>query len=431
MSAFNPGLFTAAVGLGLAVPLAACSGDFPCDPEAPGTICTIVGSGESAFGGDDGPALQAPLYTPQDTARAPNGNLWVIDFNNYLIREVKPDGIIHTVIGNGLLGDSPSDTNATEWPALQAKMNHTPSMMFHDGYLYMAAWHNSRVKRVDLSTMMVENFAGAGRRTYYTGDEGPALRAALDLPSSLAVDPDGNILIMDQANQVIRSVDRDGIIHRVVGTCVVELRGEEGGKCEEGEEPFQCLGSNKTTCSATPEIACSQPCSLGYGGDGGSALDARLAQPFGQSAYPAGRMAYDAEGNLYFADSANHRIRMVDTAGIIHTVAGTGDQGYGGDGGPATEAYINTPVDIDVAPDGSVFFTDTFNSCIRKIDPDSGVISTVVGQCSPRKADWGFDGDGGHPEDALLNRPFGLQVDGPDRLIVTDSYNERIRVVNF
>lgn len=423
-------LLALSVGLGLA-PLAACSGEFPCDPEAPGTICTVAGSGENGFGGDNGPALKAIFYTPQDTARAPNGNLWISDFNNYLVRELTPDGDIRTVIGSGLLGDSPADSNVEEFPAVQAKMNHTPNMMFYDGYLYLAAWHNSRIKRVDLSTMMIENYAGAGRRTYYTGDEGPALRAALDLPSSIAHDDEGNILVMDQANQVIRSVDKEGMIHRLVGTCVVELQGDEGGRCEEGEEPFQCLDSNKTTCSANTVVACSQPCTPGYGGDGGSALEARLAQPFGQQAYPAGRLVYDDGGNLYFADSANHRIRMVDTAGIIHTVAGTGEAGYSGDGGPATEARINTPVDIDVDDEGAVFFTDTYNSCIRRIDPETDEISTAVGQCSPRKADWGFEGDGGHPEDALLNRPFGIQVDGPGRLVVTDSYNNRIRIVNF
>ena len=429
MRSFQHRLFVLSAGLALAAPLAACSGEFPCDPEAPGTICTIAGNGENGYGGDNGKALLAALSVPQDTVTAPNGNIWLSDFNNYLVREILPNGDIQTVIGSGLLGDSPADANVEEFPALQAKMNHTPSMMVYDGYLYLAAWHNSRVKRVDLSTMMVENYAGAGRRTYYTGDEGPALRAAFDLPSSLAHDADGNIIIMDQANQVIRSVDEQGMVHRLVGACVVELAGEE--PCAEGEEPFQCLDSNKTTCSENTVAACSQPCTPGYGGDGASALDARLAQPFGQQAYPAGRMAYDSAGNLFFADSDNHRIRVVDTAGVIHTVAGNGEQGYGGDGGPAVEARLNTPVDVDVASDGTVYFTDTFNSCIRKIDPESGVITTVVGQCSPRKANWGFEGDGGHPEDALLDRPFGLQVDGPDRLIVTDSYNERIRVVNF
>ncbi|HTE51274.1 MAG TPA: hypothetical protein VK698_10430, partial [Kofleriaceae bacterium] len=303
--------------------------------------------------------------------------------------------------------------------------NHTPSMTFHDGYLYMAAWHNSRVKRVDLSTMMVENFAGAGRRTYYTGDEGPAIQAALDLPSSIAIDPDGNVVIMDQANQVIRSVDKDGIIHRIAGSCVVE----EIATCGDDEAPVECLDSDKTACGE-PMVACALPCTPGYGGDEGPALEARMAQPFGQMAYPAGRIAYDGSGNLYFADSNNNRIRMIDTDGIMHTVAGTGEAGYSGDGGPGTEARINTPVDVEVAADGTVYFADVYNSCIRKVDT-SGVISTAVGQCSPKRGDWGFEGDGGHPEDARLNRPFGIQLDGPDRMYVSDSYNNRIRVVNF
>jgi sugar lactone lactonase YvrE len=412
-----------ALGTSLAASLAAC-GDFPCDPEARGTICTVVGAGEEGFAGDEGPATEAQLYTPQDTAISPDGELWVIDFNNYLIRAVDDQGIIRTVIGSGLLGDSPAEEGVDEVPALQADMNHTPSMFFHDGYLYMAAWHNSRVKRVDLSTMMIQNFAGAGRRTYYTGDGGPALEAALDLPSSIASDPDGNVVIMDQANQVIRMVDQDGMMHRLAGSCVVELEA-----CADGE-PYACTDSNKTACGDNVGEACAQPCTPGYGGDGGPALEARMAQPYGQMADPAGRLAYDADGNLIFADSNNHRIRRIDKDGIIETIAGTGEAGYSGDGGPATEASMNNPVDVAVAEDGSIYFTDVYNSCVRKID-SSGEISTAVGICSDRRKDWRFDGDGGPPDQARLNRPYGIDLVGPNKMYVADSYNNRIRVVNF
>jgi len=408
--------------------LAACGGgggSSACDPEEKGTICTVAGTGDEGYGGDNGPATEAIFYTPQDTAISPDGELWIIDFNNYLIRAVDSSGTIRTVVGTGLLGDSPADSGSTETPALEAKMNHTPTMLFKDGFLYMAAWHNSRIKRVDLSTMLLEDYAGVGARTYYAGDEGPALEATLDLPSSIAVDPDGNIVIMDQANQVIRKVDQDGIIHRVAGSCVVE----ETQTCGEDEEPFQCLDSNKTACGE-PNIACALPCTPSYAGDGGPALEARMAQPFGQMADPAGRIAYDGEGNLLFADSINNRIRVVDSEGIIDTIAGNGEEGYGGDGGPATEAKLNHPVDVAVAGDGTIYFTDVYNSCVRKIDPE-GIISTAVGTCSPDRDAWGFDGDGGAPDKALLDRPYGIDLDGDDRMYVSDSYNNRIRVVNF
>lgn len=394
-----------------------------CDPNEAGTICTIVGDGTRGYGGDEGPALQAHIDTPQDMVVMPDGELWLLDFNNYLIRAVDDDSNIRTVIGTGLLGDSPPPEE-TSVDALEAKFNHTTDLFVHDGYLYLAAWHNSRIKRVNLSEMTLENFAGIGRRMLYTGNEGPALEAAVDLPSSIAVDAQGNIAIMDQANQVIRSVDDEGNIHCLAGTCVVEAAGTS---CEPGQVPTACPDSNKTTCG-DPELTCDLPCTPGYGGDGEDALQARMAQPFGQMADPAGRIAFDPDGNLIFADSNNNRIRKV-ADGVITTIAGTGDAGASGDGGDAVEAEINNPVDVEVAEDGTIYFTDTYNSCIRKIDAE-GIIDTVVGHCGTGSGSRGFAGDGGPPEDALLARPYGIELDG-DRMYIADSYNHRIRVVNF
>jgi hypothetical protein len=402
---------------------AACS-DGPCDPDAPNTICTIAGSGEQGFNGERGPATEAALYVPQDTAVSPDGQVWVLDFNNYMVRAIDAQGNIHAVIGNGLVGDSPPPEVAS-MPAIDAYFNHTTDLFFHDGYLYLSAWHNSRVKRVRLSDMMIENFAGLGRRTYYDGDDGPALSASLDLPSSIALDPrTGNIVIMDQANQVVRQVDRDGNIHRLVGKCVVEL----DMPCAAGVQPVACPGSDKLACGDLA-TECSKPCTPGYGGDGGSALEARLNQPFGQAADPAGRVVYDHAGNLIIADTESNRIRRVDTAGIITTIAGTGTGGYSGDGGPATQAQLNRPIDVAVADDDTIYFTDVENSCVRKIDP-SGIISTVVGQCNPDPTQRGFAGDGGSPLKAKLNRPYGIDLVGK-KLYVSDSYNNRIRVVNL
>lgn len=408
--------------------LAACGGDDPCDPGAPNTICTIAGSGEQGFSAreEHGPATQAALYVPQDTAMSPDGELWILDFNNYVVRRIDPAGNIHRVVGTGELGDSPAQEGVPRIDALEAKFNHTSDLFFSGGYLYMAAWHQSRIKRVQLGDMMLEDFAGRGIRTYYDGDEGPALAAALDLPSSIALDPDGNIVIMDQANQVVRKIDQNGMIHRIAGTCVVEL----DAPCGAGEVPQACPGSNKLVCGATPatiDELCTNACTPGYGGDGGRATDARMAQPFGQAADPAGRLVYDRAGNLLFADSENNRVRKVDRNGIITTLAGTGQGGYSGDGGPATQAMIHRPIDIEVGDDNTVYFTDVDNNCVRKIDP-AGIISTVVGQCDETKR--GFGGDGGPPLEARLNRPYGIELVGK-QLYVADSYNNRIRVVNL
>jgi hypothetical protein len=235
--------------------------------------------------------------------------------------------------------------------------------------------------------------------------------------------PDNEIVIMDQANQVIRAIDENGIIRRIVGTCVVELP-------DPCEDPVPCPGDNNKYVCGDPEVACFLPCTPGYGGDGGDALamDARMAQPFGQAADPAGRLAYNSRGDLVFADTDNNRLRMVRD-GVITTIAGTGVRGYSGDGGPATAAQINRPIDVAIAADDTVYFTDTMNNCIRKVDT-AGTISRVVGQCSPAAADRGFAGDGGPPLEAKLNRPYGIHLHG-DKLYISDSYNHRIRVVNL
>jgi hypothetical protein len=243
--------------------VAACGGsDDACDPDAPNTICTIAGSGEQGLNGST-KALEANLYVPQDTAMSPDGELWLLDFNNYLVRRLDADGNIFTMAGTGEVGDSPPP-EMPSMPATSALFNHTTDLFFHEGYLYLAAWHNSRVKRIRLSDMTLENFAGVGKRTYYYGDESDALSAAVDLPSSITHDPAGNIVVMDQANQVIRMIDQDHVIHRIAGKCVVDL----DEPCAVGEEPQLCptievsgvaYSSNKFACGNLA-TECLKPC---------------------------------------------------------------------------------------------------------------------------------------------------------------------------
>lgn len=400
------------------------SDDGPCDPNAPNTICTIAGNGTSAFRGDDEPATQASLSNPMDVAIAPTGEVWILDFNNYVIRAIDDSGDIRTVVGSGRLGDSPPDGVASV-PALEADGNHIADLTFHDGYLYLAAFHGSRIKRVNLATMELENYAGLGVRTRYSGDGMDAFQAAVDLPSSIAVDPTGNIVFMDQENQVIRMVDQDHVIHRVAGSCVIE----DPTECAAGQQPVACPGSNKLTCG-DPATTCSYGvCAGAYSGDGGDALALRMGQPYGALAEPAGQLAYDGAGNLYFADTDNNRIRKIDTHGIVSTVAGTGAPGFSGDGGPATDAMLNHPVDLATADDGTIYFTDVENNCVRRIEP-TGVIDAVAGQCNADPALPAFSGDGGPPLEATLNRPYGIDLVGK-KLYISDTNNQRIRVVNL
>jgi sugar lactone lactonase YvrE len=191
------------------------------------------------------------------------------------------------------------------------------------------------------------------------------------------------LYIADQANQRIRRVDSMGNINTVVGTGMP-----------------------------------------GFSGDGGPALMAQLNNPVGQAAAPAGRIVFDTSGNLYIADTGNHRVRRVDASGVITTVAGNGTAGTSGDGGPATNAQLNAPADVEIGPDGTLYIADTQNSCVRAVGTN-GNIRTVAGICGMR----GFFGDGGSPTTALLDRPYGVESDSFGNLWISDTYNQRIRLV--
>jgi DNA-binding beta-propeller fold protein YncE len=333
------------------------------------------------------------------------------------------------VAGRGELGGDLDD------PA-NGDFNHPTNIIFDQSgeNILIAAWHNSKVRILNRATGEITDSCGDGKRAYF-GDGGDAMTASLDLPASLAWDPDGNLIIMDQANQVLRMVDPDGDIHLLAGRCIIDAPAPGGpGPCPDGVEPTQCpagmngIPSGKYTCGDPMEY-CSKPCTPGYSGDDIPAADMRMAQPFGQSAPPAGRIAFGPDGNLYFADTGNHLIRMIDADGMVRRIAGqppvNGDKqaGYAGDGGPALDATLNFPVDLAFDDEGTLYFTDVYNHCVRKIDSE-GIISTAVGTCGER----GFDGEGGPPEEALLNIPFGVEwADG--KLVVSDTGNSVIRTV--
>jgi sugar lactone lactonase YvrE len=175
---------------------------------------------------------------------------------------------------------------------------------------------------------------------------------------------------------------------------------------------------------------CGKPCHPRYS-SGTDVLSFRMAQPFGQSADPGGRMVYDAEGNLFFADTANHLIRRIGADGSVTVLAGVepvdgmAQSGTSPDGEAATATLWNRPTDLALAPDGTLYVSDVYNHCIRKIAPD-GNVYTVAGRCGEK----GFSGDGGAPLEALLKYPYGVELSGSS-LYVTDTGNNRIRVVNL
>ena len=329
--------------------------------------------------GADGPIETVNLSNPQDLTFGPDGNAYVLDWNNHRVRKVV-DGVSETIIGTGQLGDAP------EGQAIESSLNHPTHVAFDpaDGNLVLSAWHNSKVMKMNLATGEFNRVCGDGRRSF-GGDDGPAIDAILDLPVCSVFDHDGNLWITDVANQCVRMIDTAGVITTVVGTH-----------------------------------------EAGYSGDGGPATEAQIFMPIGQQAPPVGRACFDEDGNYYLADSYNHVVRMVDRAGIIHTVAGTGQRGATGDGGPATEARLYRPSDVAIGPHGDLFIADTWNSLIRKVDKETGIITTIAGQPNTTP---GYGGDGGHPSEALLFQPFGIEFDREGNLYIADTNNNRIRVI--
>lgn len=384
-----------------------CATSHELDACLPGEVCAVAGTGERGDEGDGGPARDARLNLPIDVSVAPDGRVIVLDWANSRVRAIA-DGLIATVVGTGQLGQP------REGPALESDLNHPTHVAFDErGRMLISTWHNGVIARVDGGVL--EIVAGTGERAY-RGDGGPARDAAFDRPVA-TVAAGGEILVADQSNQVIRRIAPDGVIERVAGTCVI-------GDCA-GEALVACADGDRWTCaSVDPELACAAGCTGGFAGDGGPALEARFHFPVGAATPPGGRIARGPDGALYVADTQNHRIRRVDPSGGVTTVAGSGARGTGGDGGPALEASLDSPADVDVGPDGTLYVADTESSCVRAIDP-AGIIRTLAGRC-------GTAGAPGLREplaSALFDHPHGVAVAPDGRVFVADTLNHRIRVI--
>jgi sugar lactone lactonase YvrE len=335
-----------------------------------GVITTVAGNGTAGFSGDGEPATVASLFHPTGVAVDRSGNLYIADRDNHRIRKVDPAGVITTLAGSGTAGFSGDGGPATA--AELANPTGIAVIGFANPSIYIADFSNHRVRKVD-SAGFITTVAGNGLAGF-SGDGGPATAASLADPFAVAVDVSGNLFIADRDNQRIRKVDIDGVITTVAGNGMA-----------------------------------------GFSGDGGSATAASLYFPFG--------VAVDDAGNLYIADRNNQRIRRVDPAGVITTVAGNGTAGFSGDGGPAFIAALSFPSGVAVDNAGNLYIADQNNQRIRRVDP-AGVITTVAGNGS-----FGFFGDGGPATAASLAFPIGMVVDGADNLYIADHLNQRIRLV--
>ncbi len=336
-----------------------------------GRLTVFAGNGTPAFGGDGGVATAAALNNPVAIALDSSGNLYIADNYNSRVRRVDAaTGKITTVAGNGIYGFSGDGGLATS-ASLRG-----PNGLAVDtgGNLYIS--DGNRIRRVDSSSGIITTVAGNG--TYgFSGDGGLATSASLRGPNGLAVDTGGNLYIADTFNNRIRRINSEtGIITSVAG--------------------------NGT---------------FGFSGDGGPATTASLRYPFD--------IALDGGGSLYIADTSNSRIRRVElSSGTITTVVGNGTSGPSGDGGPATAAGI-APHSLALDSVGNLYISDYVNSRIRRVDAMTAIITTVAGN-----GERGFSGDGGPAINASLWSPYAAAVDIHGNLYIADTANERIRRVD-
>ncbi|MFI5139493.1 MAG: T9SS type A sorting domain-containing protein [Sphingobacteriales bacterium] len=329
-------------------------------------ISTIAGIGVSGFSGDGGPATSAKLSGCPGVAVDGSGNIYISDAGNSRIRKVNTSGIITTVAGTGTPG-----YNGDGIAAVTAQINSANELAVDgSGNIYIADAFNNRIRKVNTSGI-ITTVAGNGAAGF-SGDSGIATSAELNAPEGVAVDALGDLYISDSGNHRIRKVNTTGIITTIAG-------------------------------NGTP----------GYTGDGGLATMAEIGG--------SREIIVDGTGNIYIADGST--VRMINASGIITTIAGTGTQGFNGDGIPANTAEVNVALGVAKDGSGNIYISDDFNFRVRIVSP-SGIINTVAGNGTA-----GYSGDAGLATTAQINYAEQIAIDANGNLYIADYQNNCIRKV--
>lgn len=340
-------------------------------PAAEWTISTFAGNGKKGYSGDGGPATSAQVDNPFGLVRGPDGALWFCEYTGHKIRRVAPDGTISAMAGTGAKGYSGDGGSA-----LKATFNLPHEIRFDkDGNYYIADMTNHAIRRVDAKTGIITTFAGTGQPGY-SGDGGAADKAQLKQPHSIQFGPDGNLYICDIGNNVIRKVD---MTTRTISTFA--------GTGKPGPTP-----------------------------DGAPIAGTPLKGPRS--------MDFDKDGNLWIVTREGNQVFKFDLkAGRIHHIAGTGQKGFGGNGGPAKEATLSGPKGIAIDAEGNAWLADTESHSVRMIEAKTGNLLLIAG--TGEKGD-GPDGD---PLKCKMARLHGIFVDADGSVYIGDSESHRVRVL--
>jgi sugar lactone lactonase YvrE len=367
--------------------------DDPCDMATPGEACVWAGTGVRGIDKDPAHRLDSKLNFPEDLTFGPDGRAYIMDWNNHMVRRVEANGTITAVVGTDYEGDGPPEMedrlpvcNAAGAPGTTVAMNHPTDAEFGpDGKLYIAAWHNNKIRVFDPATDLVTVLAGDGYG--FAGDGGPGCRVLFDQPKAVAIAPDGTVYTIDQRNLRIRMIQPD------------EAR-------------------TTTTMAGKGEV--------GDDGDNGPATAAQFGFDDDPTPQPTGALVLDGRV-LYVADTENHRIRRINLdTGIIDCIAGKAEAGYSGDGGPALAATFDFPMDMELGPDGRLYVADRNNHVVRAIDLASGLVETVAGSGAKCATERETCATRAPARELALHEPYGIAFDPDGNLYIADSHNHRI-----